>query len=215
MEPKQLIYERMSAVMADIGAIGKNKKNEAQGYKFRGIDDLYNAVNAALAKHKVFMLPTVMEQTREERQTKSGGNLIYTILKISYKFYTEDGSTVETVLIGEAMDSGDKSCNKAMSAAQKYALLQAFCIPTEEPKDTEEETHEVAPRQDNAPTDEQKMHYNHYLSDIKDAKDVKKDLLAIHNEALTAVKKGEITKAQQMDIVALLSQKKEELKANG
>lgn len=44
-------------------------------------------------------------------------------------------------MIGEAMDSGDKSCNKAMSAAQKYAFLQIFCIPTEEPKDTENETH--------------------------------------------------------------------------
>jgi hypothetical protein len=51
-------------------------------------------------------------------------------------------------MIGEAMDSGDKSANKAMSAAQKYALLQVFCIPTEEPKDTENETHTVEPKGD-------------------------------------------------------------------
>ncbi len=44
------------------------------------------------------------------------------------------------------MDSGDKSANKAMSAAYKYALMQVFCIPTDEPKDTENETHEVAPK---------------------------------------------------------------------
>ena len=41
------------------------------------------------------------------------------------------------------MDSGDKAANKAMSAAHKYALLQVFCIPTEEPKDSENEHHEI------------------------------------------------------------------------
>ena len=146
MSDEGKIYKQISLVMSEIGAIGKDRKNVEQKYSFRGIDDIYNAVNAALAKHEVFCAPFVEDLKREERQSKSGGVLNYTILTIKYTFYTVDGSSVEARTIGEAMDSGDKSCNKAMSAAQKYAFLQVFCIPTEEPKDTEEETHNPLPK---------------------------------------------------------------------
>lgn len=138
------IFKKIPLVMAEIGAIGKDRKNAQQGYSFRGIDDIYNAVNSALAKHGVFCVPSVEDMKREDRQAKTGGNLNYTILTMKYTFYASDGSFVEVKTVGEAMDSSDKSCNKAMSAAQKYAFLQVFCIPTEEPKDTENETHEVA-----------------------------------------------------------------------
>ncbi len=135
------IFKKIPLVMAEIGAIGKTRNNPQQGYKFRGIDEVYNAVNHALAKHEVFCAPTVLKMAREERQTKSGGTLLYTILDVKYTFYAADGSSFECVTVGEAMDSGDKSCNKAMSAAQKYAFFQVFSIPTEEPKDSEDETH--------------------------------------------------------------------------
>jgi len=138
------IYKKIPLIMSEIGAIGKDRKNPQQGYSFRGIDDIYNAVNAALSRHGVFCAPQVEDMKREERASKQGGVLFYTILTIKYTFFAADGSSVEVRTIGEAMDSGDKSANKAMSAAQKYAFLQLFCIPTEEPKDTEEETHHVA-----------------------------------------------------------------------
>jgi len=137
------IYGLIPKVMCSIGAIGKERTNSQQNYKFRGIDDLYNAVQAALIEHKVFLVPEVIDIKREEKVSKTGGLLLYTILTIKYTFYADDGSFFSAITIGEAMDSGDKSCNKAMSAAQKYALLQVFCIPTEELKDTEEETHEL------------------------------------------------------------------------
>lgn len=143
------IFAAIPKVMHAIGSIGKDRKNAVQGYSFRGIDDLYNAASEALIAHEVFTVPVVLDMKREERQTKSGGGLIYTILTIKYTFYASDGSHFEAVTIGEAMDSGDKSCNKAMSAAQKYAFLQVFAIPTEEPKDTENSTHEVAPKKQN------------------------------------------------------------------
>ena len=94
----------------------------------------------------MFFAPEVLTSAREERNTKTGGTLIYTVLTVRFTFFAEDGSSFPVVMIGEAMDSGDKSANKAMSAALKYALLQVFCIPTEEDKDTETQTHEVAPR---------------------------------------------------------------------
>ena len=129
------IYEAISAVMADVGAVGKDKVNQLQKYNFRGIDDVMNALNPAMVKHKVFVAPEVLEEKREERTTGKGGLLIYSILKVKFTFYTVDGSSVEATVIGEAMDSGDKSMNKAMSAAFKYACFQTFCIPTEEMKE--------------------------------------------------------------------------------
>lgn len=139
------IYGAISAIMNDIGAIGKTSKNQQQGFMYRGIDAVMNALNPAFIKHKVFVVPEVQEMTREERTTKSGTALIYTMVRVRYTFFAEDGSNVQAVVIGEGMDSGDKSCNKAMSIAYKYACFQVFCIPTEEFKDPDGESYEVAP----------------------------------------------------------------------
>lgn len=126
------IYEAICNVMADIGAVGKNDVNKTQGFKYRGIDAVMNALNPAMIKNKVFVSPEIIEQHREEKTTAKGGNLIFSICKIKFRFYTTDGSYVDAVTIGEGMDSGDKATNKAMSIAFKYACFQVFCIPTEE-----------------------------------------------------------------------------------
>lgn len=133
----QGIYKAVLAVMKDTEAISKNRTNEQQGYKFRGIDDAYNALHPLLSKHGVFTVPEVLEERREQRETSKGGILNYAILKIRYTFFAGDGSSVTATVIGEGMDSGDKASNKAMAVAHKYALLQIFAIPTEDPKDPE------------------------------------------------------------------------------
>ena len=132
MADKKNIYETISAVMDEIGAIGKNKRNDQQGFMYRGVDDVMNALNPAFIKHKLFMAPEVIEQSRERRTTGKGGELIYSVCKVRYTFFAEDGSSVQAVVIGEGMDSGDKASNKAMAVAFKYACFQVFCIPTEE-----------------------------------------------------------------------------------
>ena len=140
------IFETITAVMSEIGAIGKNDKNQQQGFKYRGIDAVMNAIAPALQKYKLFVVPEVLEQTREERTSSKGGLLIYSICKIKYTFYAEDGSSITATVIGEGMDSGDKATNKAMSIAFKYACFQTFCIPTEEMVDPDAECHEVEPK---------------------------------------------------------------------
>lgn len=126
--------------MQDMGAIGKNKTNIQQNFKFRGIDDVMNHLKPLLAKYKVFVVPQVLSYEREERKTSKGNNLLYSVCNIKYTFYAEDGSNVEAVVTGEGMDSGDKATNKAMAIAFKYALFQVFCIPTEEMKDPDVNT---------------------------------------------------------------------------
>ena len=138
-----LIYKKIPAIMADVSAIGKDRENVAQHYSFRGIDDVYNEVHEVFAKHRVFTIPVVLDAKHEERKSKSGGVLIYRIYTIKYIFYAEDGSFVEATVIGEGMDSGDKAGNKALSVAHKYALLQVLLIPTDDPKDPENESPQV------------------------------------------------------------------------
>ncbi len=141
---EQLIYRKISDIMADCPAISKSQKNQQQNFMYRGIDIVMNVLQPLFIKHRVFAVPEILEGIREERATKSGGNLIYTVLKVKYTFYAEDGSSVSAVVQGEGMDSADKSSNKAMSVAYKYACFQVLCIPTEEMKDPEAETPEIS-----------------------------------------------------------------------
>lgn len=130
-EKVPMIYSAICGVMEDIGAVGKGDYNKTQGFKYRGIDAVMNALNPAMVKHKIFCAPEVLEQSREERATSKGGSLIYSVCRMRYRFFTTDGSYVDAIVVGEGMDSGDKATNKAMSVAFKYACFQTFCIPTE------------------------------------------------------------------------------------
>ena len=120
------IYAAISAAMGDINPVGKDNYNAQQKFKYRGIDDVMNALYPVLCRHGLFIVPEVLEHTREERAARSGGNLIYSIIRMRYTMYATDGSSVSAVVIGEGMDSADKSSNKAMAVAMKYALFQLF-----------------------------------------------------------------------------------------
>lgn len=140
------IHARMVSIIRELDAIGKDRNNAQQGFKYRGIDQVYNALNPLLAKYGVYMSAEVLGKDRQERTTQKGGILAFTSLRMRYHFHAEDGSSVFTEAEGEGMDSGDKSSNKAMAIAHKYAILQAFCVPTEDITDPDAEVHEVAPR---------------------------------------------------------------------
>lgn len=143
------VYQAISNVMRAMSksGISKGRKNQQQGYAFRGIDDAMNALSPVLAENGLLVLPRVQSRTVTERATNKGGLLFYTVLDVEFDFVSaEDGSKHTIRTIGEAMDSADKSSNKAMSAAYKYACFQAFCIPTEASPDNDADftTHEVA-----------------------------------------------------------------------
>jgi hypothetical protein len=142
------IFRAIPEVMKEVGSVGKDRKNVQQNYQFRGIDDVYAAVQLVLAKHGVFVVPEVMDEKWEERETKAGGVLQWVRSRIKHTFYASDGSSFSAVTFGEGMDSGDKASNKAMSTAMKYALVEVLCIPTRDAKDPEDDSHEVKPRKD-------------------------------------------------------------------
>jgi hypothetical protein len=143
------VYAAIIQVMKAIGAAGisKDRKNEQQGYKFRGIDDVYNALNGILAEANLCILPRVLKRDVTERATQKGGVLFYVVLDMEFDFISAlDGSKHVVAVVGEAMDSADKATNKAMSAGYKYACMEAFCIPTEGDNDADKTTHDVAAR---------------------------------------------------------------------
>lgn len=141
------VYKAINAVQAELAVSGitKDRTNtQGSGYKFRGIDDVYNAIAPLLAKHGLCILPRVLSRTVDERTSKNGGALFYVTVDSEFDFVSaEDGSKHTVKTFGEAMDSGDKATNKAMSAAYKYACFQAFSIPTESDNDADAYTHEV------------------------------------------------------------------------
>lgn len=191
------IYQAISNIMQEVPAIGKDKENKQQGFKYRGIDDVMNVFQPLLAKHKVFIVPQVIEQKREERVTKSGTQLLYSICTVKYTFYAEDGSYVEAITVGEGMDSGDKATNKAMAIAMKYALFQVFCIPTQE--DPDEGTPETSQKGDELLTEEQAK----VLHDIMEKKGMNVEAQLQANYQVSSTK--ELTVAQKVAIMRAIS----------
>jgi hypothetical protein len=142
------VYQAINAVQAalSVDGIAKNRNNtQGAGFKFRGIDDVYNALAPLLARHGLVIIPRMISRECVERASKSGGALFVVTVEAEFDFVSaEDGSKATARTFGEAMDSGDKATNKAMSAAYKYAAFQTFSIPTEGNPDADAETHEVA-----------------------------------------------------------------------
>lgn len=187
MEAKN-IYSAIAEVMTNVNAISKGRKNQQQGFAFRGIDDVMNELHPIMAAAGLFVVPTVMHEERSQGTTSRGGSMFYTRLTIKFTFYAQDGSSLDAVVIGEAMDSGDKASNKALSIGLKYALLQVFCIPTEDDKDPDAEAHNFQPQQEMSPA-------------------AKKERKQAMSQPLAG---GPDTEAEHQDIVALINSLKQD-----
>ena len=133
MENKLPIAQALSEIMKAVGGIAKKDKNTAQGFNFRGIDSVVNAVSPALQKFGVVVIPSVEEyeyQTVEIGRNRTA--MGHVKVKVSYTFIGANGDAIKATVVGEAMDSGDKATAKAMSVAFRTALLQSLSLPTDE-----------------------------------------------------------------------------------
>lgn len=133
MENKLTIAEALSEIMKTVGGIAKKDRNQSQGFNFRGIDSVVNAVSPALQKFGVVVVPSVEEydyQTVEIGKNRTA--MGHVRVKVTYTFIGANGDAIKATVVGEAMDSGDKATAKAMSVAFRTALLQSLSLPTDE-----------------------------------------------------------------------------------
>ena len=142
------VYQCIADAQARIAKVGIGKDRTAQtggqgSYKFRGIDDVYNLLASILADVGLVIVPRMLTRNVVERMSGNNKALFYVTVEAEFDFVSAHDRSKHTArTFGEAMDSGDKATNKAMSAAYKYAAFQTFCIPTEA-QDSETETHDV------------------------------------------------------------------------
>lgn len=150
------VYQAISAVQKGLSSVGiaKERVTQAQGrYKYRGIDDVYAALSTLLPEHGLCILPRMVEKATTERTGSGGGAVFYTTIKVEFDLVSaEDGSVHTVSAFGEAMDSGDKSCGKAMSYAYKAMAFMVFSIPLEgQDNDPDQHGHTVTPSASDLP----------------------------------------------------------------
>lgn len=169
------VYAAISAVQKELAerGIAKTQENTFDRYRFRGIDDVYNALGPVLARHGLVIYPEVTKRETIERQTQKGGISLHVILDVTYHVAGPEGDSIKVNVIGEAMDRGDKAINKAFSAAYKLACFQMFCIPVEgENRDSEQDSPVITRRRG-------------AVADAMDGIKVDPDLCAKYVEAIT------------------------------
>ena len=121
---------------------------------FRGVDDLYNHVHDLMGQVGLVLVPESTEVQRAAYQSGTGGRSNHVAVVVIYRWYAEDGSSIPVQIPGEGMDAGDKGTGKALSMANKYALIQSLSLPTGEPDSDDfqtEGTPAVRPASDQAP----------------------------------------------------------------
>lgn len=144
-EPPTSVYDKIAAITGVLARDGIAKNRRANFGNFRGIDDVYKALAPLLAEYRLTIMPRMVHREVAQHKSKSGNPLFFVTVEAEFDFVSgDDGSKHLVRTFGEAMDTGDKATNKAMSAAYKYAAFMAFCIPTEANDDIESTSHEVA-----------------------------------------------------------------------
>ena len=192
------VQQALAAVMADVQSVGKTEKNQQQGFSFRGIDAVLNAVGPALRKHGVVVMPTVLEHTYGSVEVgRNRTPMAHVTVKVTYTFYGPDSTALAATVIGEAMDSGDKAVAKAMSVAFRIALLQALALPTDEP-DPDADTYERSPV--TSVTDSVFKSLSLIITDAKTVDDL--DLAAAR------LREYDLTDKMRADLAALYSRQK-------
>lgn len=188
---KPTVVEALSNVMDDVQAVRKADRNTQQGYVFRGIDAVVNAVGPAFRKHGVVAVPHKSEAKYRDVLTNTGKPSRECTVTVTYRFYGPAGDFIECEVPGESMDFGDKGAPKAMSVAFRIALLQALCIPTDEPEPDSQSYERGTPASWDPET---QVLIDAYMDEIRKAK-TDEDIATVGKSVLAARTKGELPKA--------------------
>lgn len=142
------LAEAMCRVMENVSYVQKDKQMQGGGsYRYVSVEAVIEKLRPEMIRQQLVLLPVGVEPlTIETFEGKNGGRQNRTQVKYTFKLlHAASGQSEPVVVIGEAIDVGDKSSNKAMTAARKYALVMAFNIETgTDPDDVPSEKQERA-----------------------------------------------------------------------
>ena len=139
------------AVMAEVQGVAKKDKNTAQGFNFRGIDAVLNAVGPAFRKHGGYITQSIVSVDYSTMTAKNGGSLNIVRAIVRFNIFGSEGEPVTGDVAAEAFDSGDKATAKVMSVALRTFLLQVLILPTDEP-DPDSQSYELGEQPVGAPS---------------------------------------------------------------
>lgn len=212
MADQPTIVQALAAVMEDVRAVGKDARNQQQGYQFRGIDALLNAVGPAFRKHGVVAMPLLEESSWRDVKTSTGKDSREVTVKVRYRFYGPAGDFIDAVVPGESMDFGDKGAPKAMSVAYRIALIQALCLPTHDTDPDAESFERASSGQSNQsrsadPAPESNGNGAGSRSPARRAHDLVKILLTVDNNerAATGIERAAESPGKDINVVPLLT----------
>lgn len=208
---KPSVFELIARVMSEVQAVGKNDRNNQQGYNFRGIDAVINAAGPAFRKHGVVPVPMLEQATYRDVQTSTGKPSRECTVQVRYRFYGPAGDYVDAIVPGESMDFGDKGAPKAMSVAYRIALLQLLAIPTHEPEPDSQSYERDVPA---APRVSREQLIENGRKAIAGARDL--PALASLKARVSELVNGEsITDEDAAVLMASISAKEAEIRGNG
>ena len=146
------IYQRLLKITEELKTVEKNLNvpvSSKNSYKAVSERDVLDAVKPLEAKYGVYSYAydrKIIEngdlvsnkkdfQTGEIKEQKQ----LYMRLEVTYRFVNVDNPQeyIEIKTYGDGIDTGDKATGKAMTYADKYALLKAYKISTGEDPDQE------------------------------------------------------------------------------
>lgn len=182
---KKSLVKKLSEVMKQVKYIEKKGYNKFHKYKYATESDVAEKVREVLAEQNVLMMPSLINHTSRNHTTAAGKTEYIVTVDMEFHFYDGDsGEQLTFRMSGEGQDSGDKAMYKAVTGAQKYALMKVFMIPTgddPEADDTVDERNDNSSsnqNQNSQPTNavlasEKQLNFiNKLLKDVSKAKSI-------------------------------------------
>lgn len=142
------VYSAWTAALEQVRAVPKGDVNQGEGFKYRSIDAVMNAVHGALAAHSLAIIPEAAAQTRTEVQSRRGAAGAHLVMDVTFRVIHASGEAFTAQVTGEATDYQGRCTSKAYTMALKTFLLQALCIPLVGEDPDGEQVDEVAPGED-------------------------------------------------------------------
>lgn len=131
MSQQTTLVKKLAKVMQEVKYIQKKGYNKFHNYKYATEADVAEKVREVLAEQNVVMIANTTSHSVREHINQKGNREYIVTVNVEFRFIDGDsGETITFNMAGEGQDAGDKGTYKAITGAQKYALMKTFMIPT-------------------------------------------------------------------------------------